>query len=224
MLLVLAISLDGRLAPPDGGAAQLGGSGDRRVLEEALAWADGVLIGAGTLRAHRSTCLIRQAHLVEQRLRQGRPAQPAALVVSRTAAFARDWLFFRQPLSRWLLSPTGAEATANGFDAHIQLASRWPETLQALAKSGLSRLLLLGGAQLCAGMMQADVVDGLQLTLTPRVLGGQHCWLPAETLGLPSDLGQSAAWGLEAVERLEGDEVVLRYFRQRSTSVRSGRS
>ena len=47
--LVLAVSLDGRLAPAEGGAAQLGGSGDRRVLEEALAWADGCLIGAETL-------------------------------------------------------------------------------------------------------------------------------------------------------------------------------
>ena len=46
--LVLAVSLDGRLAPPSGGAAQLGGAGDRRVLEQALAWSDAVLIGAGT--------------------------------------------------------------------------------------------------------------------------------------------------------------------------------
>ena len=52
MRLVLAVSLDGRLAPPSGGAAQLGGSGDRRVLEEALAWSDAALLGAGTLRAH----------------------------------------------------------------------------------------------------------------------------------------------------------------------------
>ena len=36
--LVLAVSLDGRLAPPQGGAAQIGGRGDRRVLEEALAY------------------------------------------------------------------------------------------------------------------------------------------------------------------------------------------
>ena len=50
--LVLAVSLDGRLAPPGGGAAQLGGAGDRRVLEQALTWADACLLGAGTLRAH----------------------------------------------------------------------------------------------------------------------------------------------------------------------------
>ncbi|MGA0022394.1 MAG: riboflavin biosynthesis protein RibD, partial [Vulcanococcus sp.] len=43
--LVLAVSLDGRLAPPAGGAAQIGGRGDREALEQALAWADACLIG-----------------------------------------------------------------------------------------------------------------------------------------------------------------------------------
>ena len=53
--LVLAISLDGRLAPAEGGAVHLGGEGDRVALDQALAWADACLIGAGTLRAHQCT-------------------------------------------------------------------------------------------------------------------------------------------------------------------------
>ena len=69
--LVLAISLDGRLAPAQGGAAQLGGEGDRQALEQALVWADACLIGAGTLRAHQCTCLIRNPQLLEQRRREG---------------------------------------------------------------------------------------------------------------------------------------------------------
>ena len=80
--LVLAISLDGRLAPAEGGAAQLGGEGDRVALDQALAWADACLIGAGTLRAHQCTCLIRNRTLVNQRLAAGRPAHPAAVIVS----------------------------------------------------------------------------------------------------------------------------------------------
>ena len=83
--LVLAIGLDGRLAPPEGGAAQLGGKGDRAVLEQALAWADACLVGAGTLRAHQCTCLIHDPQLLEQRRQEGRPEQPAAVVVSRQA-------------------------------------------------------------------------------------------------------------------------------------------
>ena len=65
--LVLAVSLDGRLAPPSGGAAQLGGPGDRRVLEEALAWADVAVVGAGTVRAHGCSCLIHRPELLQQR-------------------------------------------------------------------------------------------------------------------------------------------------------------
>ena len=94
---MLAVSLDGRLAPPSGGAAQLGGSADRRLLEEALAWSDAALIGAGTLRAHHSSCVIRDCDLLNQRQVQGRSPQPAALVVSREAGFPLEWPFFQQP-------------------------------------------------------------------------------------------------------------------------------
>ena len=77
---MLAVSLDGRLAPAEGGASQIGGEGDRAVLEQALAWADACLIGAGTLRAHQCTCLIRNADLIDQRLREGRGEQPLSLI------------------------------------------------------------------------------------------------------------------------------------------------
>jgi len=43
--LVLASSIDGRIAYPEGGKTQLGQSGDRLVLEESLAWSDGILMG-----------------------------------------------------------------------------------------------------------------------------------------------------------------------------------
>ena len=90
MRLVLAVSLDGRLAPPKGGAAQLGGAGDRRALEQALAWADACLIGAGTLRAHQCTCLIRDPQLLQERRRLGRPDQPAAVLVSHQSSFPQQ--------------------------------------------------------------------------------------------------------------------------------------
>ena len=96
--LVLAVSLDGRLAPAGGGAAQLGGRGDRRALEEALAWADATLVGAETLRRHRSHCLIHHGDLLSRRQAERRPPQPIAIVVSRCAALPADLPFFHQPL------------------------------------------------------------------------------------------------------------------------------
>ncbi len=207
--LVLAISLDGRLAPAGGGAAQLGGSGDRRALEQALAWADACLIGARTLRLHGSTCLIRDGDLQQQRHRQGRSPQPTAIVVSRSGGFAADLPFFAQPIARWLLhSQPGAAAP--GFDRQLPL-SGWPQVLDSLAAAGLQRLVVLGGAQLAASLLAADAIDALQLTLCPVLLGGDHSWLPATAL-LPQDL---AGWRLEQHQDLGGNELLLHYGRVR---------
>ena len=205
--LVLAVSLDGRLAPPGGGPAQLGGRGDRRVLEEALAWADGCLIGGRTLRLHGSTCLIHAADLLEQRRHQGRTAQPEALVVSRTGRFDPQLRFFRQPLQRRLLlaSPQAAAVPA-GFMA-VHPLEGWSDALADLAGAGLRRLVLLGGAELAGALLAADRVDQLQLTLCPRLLGGPHSWLP-EGVTLAAN-----RWQLLEQRPLEGEELLLRYGR-----------
>jgi len=219
---VLAVSLDGRLAPPAGGAAQLGGRGDRRALEEALAWADAALLGAETLRRHGSTCLIHAPDLLTERDRQGRRAQPPALVLSRTGRIPADLPFWRQPLQRWWLTPAAPGAPPGMAPApppplgpeaslpwHRQLGfSSWPQLRQALAAEGLERLVLLGGAQLAGQLLAAAQVDELQLSLCPLLLGGPHSWLPASH-SLPP--GQ---WQLLEQRPLGGDELLLRYRRR----------
>jgi 5-amino-6-(5-phosphoribosylamino)uracil reductase len=207
--LVLAVSLDGRLAPADGGAAQLGGRGDRRALEEALAWADACLIGARTLRLHGSTCLIHGQDLLAERRRQQRPDQPLAVVVSRSGDLDQALPFFQQPLQRWLLRPGGLGPLPTGFARELPLQG-WPEALQALGAAGLTRLVLLGGAELAGQLLQQQLVDALQLTLCPQLLGGAHSWLPAALALEPN------RWTLEEQRPLGGDELLLRYRRLRA--------
>ncbi|QNI56524.1 5-amino-6-(5-phosphoribosylamino)uracil reductase [Synechococcus sp. BIOS-E4-1] len=214
--LVLAVSLDGRLAPPRGGAAQLGGSGDRRVLEEALAWSDAVLIGAGTLRAHQSSCLIRDQDLLNERRFQGRSPQPAALVVSRQAGFPLEWPFFQQPFERHLLSVS--DGSAPGFQSCCRLSSRWSQTLQNLRAKGWFRLVLLGGAVLTHSLLVQDAVDELQLTLSPRLLGGSFTWLLQTETALPASLTSSQAWSLMDARSLGDNELLVHYCRNRSSS------
>ncbi len=214
MRLVLAISLDGRLAPPTGGPAQLGGSADRRMLEEALSWADAVLIGAKTLRAHRCTCLIRDSDLLERRHREGRPSQPDAVVVSRMGEFPLDWPFFQQPIRRHLLSP---RPPLGGFDGWIEQAETWSTSLHHLHQKGWARIVVLGGARLAGSLLSEDQIDELQLTLTPRLLGGSYSWLPIEAdSGLPVSLADSAAWALTDSRPIGGGELLVRYRRMRS--------
>jgi 5-amino-6-(5-phosphoribosylamino)uracil reductase len=217
--LVLAVSLDGRLAPAAGGAAQLGGSGDRRALEEALAWADAALIGAETLRRHGSTCLIHAPDLLAGRQQRRLPPQPTALVVSRSGRFPAQMAFWQQPLQRWLVAPESPAqcpaalcAPPSGFHRQLPLQN-WPRLLETLASERLERLVLLGGAALAGALLAEGLVDELQLTLCPLLLGGAHSWLPAAPL-LPDVLTAAGGWQLLEQRALGGDELLLRYRRR----------
>lgn len=228
--LVLAISLDGRLAAVEGGAAQIGGRGDRQVLEEALAWADAVLLGAQTLRLHGSTCLIHRPELLAGRHAAGLAPQPLAIVVSRSGVLPATLPFFQQPLERGLLllePPPGPSRLHQPLDLDLRLdpapprpvasgfgrrwcCCGWSEALVQLAAAGVARLAVLGGASLAASLLAENRLDELQLTLCPRLLGGPHSWLGAAAR---VDLAAQGGWRLIEQRALEGEELLLRYRR-----------
>ncbi|WP_320666566.1 RibD family protein [Prochlorococcus sp. MIT 1307] len=218
--LVLAISLDGRIALPHGGKAHLGGKGDIRVLEEALAWSDGTLIGGGTLRCHCQTCLIHNDDLLKKRQSEGRSPQPVAVVVSSQKKFCYSWPFFQQPIERWLVNTSHLpqqSAESGRYEREFLLQPNWSETLAELAYAGLSRLVLLGGAQLVGSLLQADAVDELQLTMTPKIIGGNFNWVPNDLNNLPLRLAADNAWYLKGNKSLEGNELLVQYIRNRSS-------
>ena len=47
----MAVSLDGKIAPAERGKLRLGGRADLRRMESLRAWADVIVVGAGTIRA-----------------------------------------------------------------------------------------------------------------------------------------------------------------------------
>ncbi len=228
MRLVLAISLDGRLAPANGGPAKLGGDGDRKVLEEALAWSDALLIGAGTLRAHKSICLIHSSELIHQRLSEGRSQQPIALLVSKQKNFCTNWKFFNQPIERWLLSPRQKLEQSDDkffsekvFKRQILMKEKWSDTLDQIYQLGISRIVLLGGANLVEGLISVDMVDELQLTITPKLLGGEKVWLPI-SVDFPRKGSLSVnPWDLQSINPLGSNELMVKYLRNRSLDLTS---
>lgn len=178
-----------------------------------MAWADGCLIGAETLRRHGGTCLIHDHDLLASRRDGGRPRQPIAIAVSRSGSFPASLPFFLQPLERWLLlagavEPASMSGPLCGFHRCLELVA-WPQALARLPDLGIERLVVLGGAALATGLLQEGLVDELQLTLVPRLLGGSHLWIPAVP---PGDGGlDDRDWRLMEHRPLGDGEILLRY-------------
>ena len=215
--LVLAISLDGRIAFSNGGKSDLGGKGDRESLEDALAWCDATLMGSNTLKAHKNTCLIHNKKLIEKRLIQNRSPQPLSVIVSEKQSFPNSLEFFSQPIQRAILGASIKEENKSDkyFEYHFRMKPTWSETIKDLNKNGYINIVILGGSKLIQSLVEEDQIDELQLTFTPRILGGQYTWIPAQMNNIPIQLTEAKAWRIENIEKLLGNEVMIKYSRNR---------
>ena len=214
--LVLDSSIDGRIAYPEGGKTQLGQSGDRLVLEESLAWSDGILMGGQTLRDHQSICIIKNKKLLKQRTFEGKNKQPIALIASNQIDFPVNWIFFKQPIQKWLIQQQDTKKEImlpNGFDKKINLKITWRDSLDDLYQKGIARIVLLGGANLISAFLLEDLINELQITITPHVLGGNYCWVSSELINLNTIMNKKNNWILQESKKLGNNELLIRYFR-----------
>jgi 5-amino-6-(5-phosphoribosylamino)uracil reductase len=216
VVVVLAMSADGKIADRDRSPARFGSERDRGHLETQMAGVDGVLFGAGTLRAYGTTLPVTNPELLQQRRSQGKPEQPVHVVVSRSGKLDPNLRFFRQGVPRWLLtSATGSQRWQgeaafeqvivvpdgdDGLNGAIALAN--------LYQMGLKRLAVTGGGKLVASLMAIGAIDELWLTVCPLLLGGVTAPTPVEGSGLLVAIAPRL--NLLSVEQIE-NEVFLHY-------------
>jgi 5-amino-6-(5-phosphoribosylamino)uracil reductase len=200
-------SLDGSIAV-EGRSAGLGSPGDRRVFRVLRALADVVLVGHGTAAAEGYRPVRADSPVGRLRASLDRPALPIA-VVSRRAALdpASDLVTGAEVPTlvvtcgaadadrRRALAAAGAEVLVCGDD-DVDL----PAALDALAERGLVQVTCEGGPQLLRAALAAGVVDELDLTVAPALVGSPQRLLDA---ALPAPVG------LELRQLLEEDGVLF---------------
>ena len=215
--LVIASSIDGRIAYPEGGKTQLGKTGDRSVLEESLAWSDLILMGGQTLRDHQSICIIKNKRLLKLRISQGKNEQPIALIASNQKIFPNNWFFFQQPLQRWLIQKKDDKNESilpRGFEKKINLKSTWRASLETLKQQGIKKIVLLGGASLISAFLLEDLIDELQITITPHLIGGDYCWVTPKLKSANEIINRKNSWTLKESRSLGENELLIRYFKK----------
>ncbi|HEY9607838.1 RibD family protein [Allocoleopsis sp.] len=224
--VVLAMSTDGKIADVARSPARFSSKSDRTHLETQIALADGVLFGASTLRAYGTTLGISNPQLLQLRQQGGVPPQPVQIVCSGSANLDPQMRFFRQQVPRWLLTTTAGatswqkeQALGVGSFERILVADTstggidWNNAFQQFFQLGVGRLAILGGGELVAALLAADLIDEFWLTVCPLILGGRTAPTPVEGEGFLSTLARSLE--LLSVQTIE-QEVFLHYRLQRS--------
>ncbi|MEM1277326.1 MAG: RibD family protein [Pseudomonadota bacterium] len=177
----LGQSLDGRIATPTGHSKYINGKEALRHLHLIRSMVDAVVIGVGTAIADDPQLTTR--HVAGQ--------NPTRVVIDPKGRMPDDLVMLDDKAAPVIAItcpgvpvPRGVEALpiACTSDGHIAP----DEIIQTLAKRGLLRVLVEGGAETLARFLNAGAIDELHLMVAPIVLGSGKTGLnllPIETVG-----------------------------------------
>jgi len=206
--IVIASSLDGRIAFPEGGESHLGSEEDRKILNQNLSMVDATIFGLGTLKAHESTYLIKNRD--ENNEAKISKKQPISIVASNSLKFNNTWKYFRQPIKRWLISSSKVENFSNNeFEKKIFFENSWGKTLLSLQKQGINDLALLGGTKLINSFIKEDLITDIKITIIPRIIGGRYTWIPPDQSNEIFNLKR--LWEIKSIKNLMNNEIHVHY-------------
>lgn len=165
----LAQSLDGRIATTSGISRWLSGEADLLHTHRMRALADAVIVGASTVHHDDPQLTVRRC--------QGQ--HPVRVVIDADRRLDGSQRVFRDGVAPTLLLVAADRA---GADRHVGLAQIVPvergrdgldpHTIRAvLAERGLHWLFIEGGGATVSRFLQARVLDRLQITIAPVIIG-----------------------------------------------------
>jgi len=173
-------SLDGAVSVA-GRSGGLGGPTDKAAFHALRAAADIVLVGAGTMRAERYGPARPSDEARARRRRAGRDEVPRIAVVSGSLDLDIDTPFFSAAEARPIVVTHGGadrrrrEKLATVADVLLagESAVHPAGALGALGALGAGVVLAEGGPTLLGGLIAADLVDELCLTIAPLLAAGE---------------------------------------------------
>ncbi len=175
--LKLASTLDGRIATHSGESKWITGEGARAAAHMLRAETDVIMVGSGTALHDDPDLTCRLGGLAERSpvrvVVDGRLRLP---LTSRLVSSANDiptWVITLEnndSSRRAAFEEAGIDLieVSAGADGAIDLEL----ALGALGDSGVTRVLVEGGAHLAAALLRADLVDRLVWFRAPRMMGG----------------------------------------------------
>jgi diaminohydroxyphosphoribosylaminopyrimidine deaminase/5-amino-6-(5-phosphoribosylamino)uracil reductase len=210
-----AMTLDGRVATDAGDSQWISSTESRGLVHQWRAWADAVVVGAGTVASDDPTLTSRQAQCLRQPLRVVVDRECALAATSnlvRTASEAPVLVVCGEGVGSQRLAEVhswGVDTAVVGEDEQGRLDPH--QVCRALAAREVQTVLLEGGPRLAGAWWAAGVVDKVAAFVCPQMASGQGSRAPL--------LGRGAVNMQEALELQEvevqrvGPDILITGYR-----------
>jgi riboflavin biosynthesis pyrimidine reductase len=170
----MAASVDGRIAV-GGRSAALSSAADRELFHALRARADAVFAAAGTVRAERYGPIIRNPETQAARVAAGRPAQPLAVIASRSLNLDPGLPLLNDPDSHVVIvgASSGTIAGARARVDYVRAAQLSEALAELKTRFCVATLVCEGGPSLNAALQSEGLIDELFLSRAPLLVGGE---------------------------------------------------
>mgnify|MGYP003335406023 FL=1 len=189
----MVMTLDGATVGHDGLSGSISGAADKRVFMETRRLADVVLVGAGTIRAERYRPMVAKPEWQDARADAGLARAVQVVIVSGRLDLPWDEpLFSDSTLPVIVVTSESADARqlaiANDHAQVWQIGSTSVDLhamVTALHERGLRRLVCEGGEALLDGLVREELVDEMDVTISPMLAGAGYLADPGAEARLP---------------------------------------
>jgi len=164
----MVTTADGR-ATINGSAVGIGSPADKRLMRELRAEADVVLHGAGTVRADPLSARVPH-DLVEERVARGLPAQPIGAIITGSGNLPSEHPYYESATIVYITSDRSFAVSKPLVE--VCRVSSVAAVIDDLANRGVRRIVCEGGPTLNAALFEAQLVDEMFLTVSPKLVGG----------------------------------------------------
>jgi 2,5-diamino-6-(ribosylamino)-4(3H)-pyrimidinone 5'-phosphate reductase len=210
----MAMTADGKIATANRAVSSFGSARDQEHLYELRATADAVMCGARTIEASGTILGTGGAKFRQRRLKNGLAECNLRVIVSGSGSIDPGATIFNQGVSPIIILTTRRISAENlerlnqladevkicgKREVNLRAAMRWLRK-----KWDVKRLLCEGGGELNDAMFRADLVDEINLTICPKIFGGQTAPTIADGRGF-ARLALARRFQLHSIRALKGE-------------------
>jgi diaminohydroxyphosphoribosylaminopyrimidine deaminase/5-amino-6-(5-phosphoribosylamino)uracil reductase len=180
VILKVAMTLDGRIATPEGQSKWITGQSARRIVHETRASVDAVLTAIGTVKADDPELTARL-----NRASRGPQRQPKRIVIDPYLETPLQYKVFQMPpdtivVTRANSNPEHAGKIAVLRERGVAFIEYQGERVDLkwltgrLGEMGITSLMIEGGSSLNAYALQDGIVDKIMCFVAPKIIGGKE--------------------------------------------------